>query len=221
MASKEEIIEGFKKAVIEGDLEEAKKWAEEAVKAGLDAYEVITQGGAKAMEVVNELYEKREYFVPEVLCSAVALQAGVDILRPHIKVEKTRVPAKVILGVVEGDIHDIGKNLVKIMLSAAGFEVIDLGKDVPLQKFIEAIKEHNAELLGMSALMSTTMPGMKKVIEMLAQEGIRNKIKIMVGGGPVTPEWAKSIGADARPKDAAEAIDVAKRLVEELREKRS
>jgi len=206
MATKEEIINGLKTAIVNGDEEAAAKWAKEAIAAGLDAYELVTKYGGEAMAIVNQKYEKKEYFVPEVLCAANALNVAVDILTPYMKVDKTTVPATVVLGVVEGDIHDIGKNLVKIMLSAAGFNVIDLGKDVPLQKFLEKAKEVKADVVGMSALMSTTMPGMKKVISMFQEAGVRNKVKVIVGGGPVTEEWALSIGADARPHDASAAV---------------
>jgi len=218
MATREEIINGFVKAIVDGDEVAAAKWANEAVAANLDAYELVTKYGGDAMSVVNQKYEKKEYFVPEVLCSANALNAAVDVLTPHMKADKTAVPAKVVLGVVEGDIHDIGKNLVKIMLSAAGFNVIDLGKDVPLAKFLETAKENKAEVVGMSALMSTTMPAMKRVIDMFAQAGVRNKVKIIVGGGPVTEEWALSIGADARPHDASAAVGVTKDLVAKLKQ---
>jgi len=218
MATREEIINGFVKAIVDGDETAAAKWANEAVAAKLDAYELVTKYGGDAMSVVNQKYEKKEYFVPEVLCSANALNAAVEVLTPHMKADKTAVPAKVVLGVVEGDIHDIGKNLVKIMLSAAGFNVIDLGKDVPLAKFLETAKDNKAEIVGMSALMSTTMPAMKKVIDMFAQAGVRNKVKIIVGGGPVTEEWALSIGADARPHDASAAVGVTKDLVAKLKQ---
>lgn len=220
MATKEEIINGLKTAIINGDEEAAARWAKDAIAAGLDAYELVTKYGGEAMATVNEEYEKKRYFVPEVLCAANALNAAVEILTPHMKVDKTTVPATIILGVVEGDIHDIGKNLVKIMLSAAGFNVIDLGKDVPLQKFLEKAKEVKADVVGMSALMSTTMPGMKKVISMFQEAGVRNKVKVIVGGGPVTEEWALSIGADARPHDASAAVGVVKQLVEKLRAER-
>ncbi|MDI9644934.1 MAG: corrinoid protein [Candidatus Verstraetearchaeota archaeon] len=218
MATREDIINGFVKAIVEGDEEAAAKWAREAVAAKLNAYELVTKFGGDAMSVVNQKYEKKEYFVPEVLCSANALNAAVEVLTPHMKADVTTVPAKVVLGVVEGDIHDIGKNLVKIMLSAAGFNVIDLGKDVPLAKFLEAAKENKAEVVGMSALMSTTMPAMKKVIDMFSQAGVRNKVKVIVGGGPVTEEWALSIGADARPHDASAAVGVTKDLVTKLKQ---
>lgn len=218
MATKEEIINGFVKAIVDGDEEAAARWAREAVAGNLNAYELVTKYGGDAMSVVNQKYEKKEYFVPEVLCSANALNAAVEVLTPHMKADVTSVPAKVVLGVVEGDIHDIGKNLVKIMLSAAGFEVVDLGKDVPLAKFLETAKEKKAEVVGMSALMSTTMPAMKKVIDMFTQAGVRNKVKVIVGGGPVTEEWALSIGADARPHDASAAVGVTKELVTKLKQ---
>ncbi|MCC6012954.1 MAG: corrinoid protein [Candidatus Verstraetearchaeota archaeon] len=220
MVTKEEVISKFKEAIINGNEEEAVKWAKESISIGLDAYEMITKYGGEAMEVISKMYEERKIFVPEVLLAANALTSAIEVLRPHIKVEKTKVPAKIVLGVVEGDIHDIGKNLVKIMLSSAGFEVIDLGRDVPLQKFVDVAKEVKADVIGMSALMSTTMPGMKKVIDMLKEAGIRDKVAVIVGGGPVTPEWAQSIGADARPKDASAAVGITKQLVEELRKRR-
>ncbi|MCX8182289.1 MAG: corrinoid protein [Candidatus Methanomethyliaceae archaeon] len=220
MPTKEEIINGLKAAIVNGDEEAAAKWAKEAIAAGLDAYELVTKYGGEAMAIVNQEYEKKRFFVPEVLCAANALNVAVDILTPYMKVDKTTVPATIVLGVVEGDIHDIGKNLVKIMLSASGFNVIDLGKDVPLQKFLEKAKEVKADIVGMSALMSTTMPGMKKVINMFQEAGVRNKVKVIVGGGPVTEEWALSIGADARPHDASAAVGVVKQLVEKLRSER-
>ncbi len=220
MATKEEIVNGFIKAIVDGDEEMSAKWAKEGVTANLDAYELVTKHGGDAMSIVNSKYEKKEFFVPEVLCSANALNAGVEVLAPHMKTDKTSEPATVILGVVEGDIHDIGKNLVRIMLSAAGFRVIDLGKDVPLVQFIDKTKELKADIIGMSALMSTTMPSMKKVIGLLQDAGIRNKVKVIVGGGPVTRDWALSIGADERPHDASAAVGVTKDLVAKVRAER-
>jgi corrinoid protein of di/trimethylamine methyltransferase len=217
MATTEEIINGFKKAVVDGDEEAAAKWAKEGVDAKVDAYDLVTKHGGDAMTVVNQKYERKEFFVPEVLCSANALNAGVDILSPHMRSDKTSEPATVVLAVVEGDIHDIGKNLVRIMLSAAGFRVVDLGKDVSNAAIIEKAKEVKADVIGMSALMSTTMPRMKAVIEGLQQAGIRNKVKVIVGGGPVTKEWALSIGADDRPHDASAAVGATKELVAKLR----
>ena len=218
MSSREEILKKLAQAVIDGDEEAAREWAQKALEAGVDAYEAIMQGCAEGMKVVSDLYDKGEYYVPEILLSADAMYAAVEVLRPHLKVaEKAERPATVVLGVVEGDIHDIGKNLVKLMLSSAGFNVIDLGRDVPLKKFIEAIKEHKAEVLAMSALMTTTMPGMKKVIEMLQQEGMRDQVRIIIGGAPTSMDYARSIGADMWGKDALEAVSKVKQLVSELR----
>jgi corrinoid protein of di/trimethylamine methyltransferase len=210
---KEEIFKNLAKCVVDGDEEGARRWAEEAIKAGIDAYEAIMNGLAEGMKVVSELYEKGEYYVPEVLLSASAMTAAVEILKPHIKVEKAEKPITIVLGVVEGDIHDIGKNLVKIMLESAGFKVIDLGRDVPLSKFVEEAKKHNADVIAMSALMTTTMPGMKKVIELLIKEGYRDKVKTIIGGAPTSLDYAKSIGADAWAKDASAAVGVIKNLV--------
>ncbi len=210
---KEEILKNLAKSVVDGDEEGAKKWAEEAIKNNIDAYEAIMNGLAEGMRVVSELYEKGEYYVPEVLLSASAMNAAVEILKPHIKVEKTEKPITIVLGVVEGDIHDIGKNLVKTMLESAGFNVIDLGKDVPLSKFIEEAKKHNADVIAMSALMTTTMPGMKKVIELLIKEGYKDKVKTIIGGAPTSLDYAKSIGADAWAKDASAAVGVIKNLL--------
>ncbi|NHV45355.1 MAG: cobalamin-binding protein [Candidatus Verstraetearchaeota archaeon] len=210
---KEEIFKNLAKCVVDGDEEGARKWAEKAIKAGIDAYEAIMNGLAEGMKVVSELYEKGEYYVPEVLLSASAMTAAVEILKPYIKVEKAEKPITIVLGVVEGDIHDIGKNLVKIMLESAGFKVIDLGRDVPLSKFVEEAKKHNADVIAMSALMTTTMPGMKKVIELLIKEGYRDKVKTIIGGAPTSLDYAKSIGADAWAKDASTAVSVIKNLV--------
>ncbi|MGQ9759983.1 MAG: corrinoid protein [Candidatus Methanomethylicaceae archaeon] len=210
---KEEVFKNLAKCVVDGDEEGAKKWAEESIKSNIDAYEAIMKGLAEGMRIVSELYEKGEYYVPEVLLSASAMNVAVDILRPHIKVDKTAKPVTVVLGVVEGDIHDIGKNLVKIMLDSAGFRVIDLGKDVPLTEFVKAVKEHGAEVIGMSALMTTTMPSMKKVVELFTNEGYRSKVKIIIGGAPTTMDYAKSIGADGWGKDASEAVGIVRSLI--------
>lgn len=209
---KAELFERLAKCVVDGDEEGAKKLAEEVVKDNIDAYEAIMQGLAVGMNKVSELYEKGEYYVPEVLLSASAMNMAVEILKPHIKIDRAAKPIAVVLGVVEGDIHDIGKNLVKIMLDAAGYKVIDLGKDVPIGEFVKAAKENNAEVIGMSALMTTTMPGMKKVVDQLVAANYRDKVKVMIGGAPTTMEYAKSIGADMWGKDASSAVGIVKSL---------
>jgi len=213
LGEREEVFEGLKQAVIEGDEEAAKKWAEEAVKRGIDAYEAIAQGCLEGMNVVGEKYARREYFIPEVVLAAQAMTSAVDVLRPHVKVEKGATGV-VVIGTVQGDVHDIGKNVVKIMLEAAGFKVVDLGRDVFLKSFVENAKKHGAQIVAMSALMSTTMPGMGKVVQMLKEEGIRDSVKVMIGGAPTSEEFAKRIEADAWGKDAMTAVELAKKFVQ-------
>ncbi len=190
----------------------AVKAAKEVVAAGYDAYDAINNGLVAGMNKAGVLYEKEEYFVPELLICSDAMYAGLEILRPHIKTDTAVEKHKVVIGVMEGDTHDIGKNLVKIMMDAAGFEMFDLGRNVPLASFVEKAKEVNAELICMSTLMTTTMDGMATVIEMLKEEGIRNSFKVMVGGGPISQGFAKKIGADGYADNATNAVDIAKKL---------
>lgn len=214
---KKQLLEEIRKAVIEFDEDRVKELANKWIELGYDANEAIFEGLAAGMEVVGELFAKNEYFVPEVLMCADALYAGLDILRPHIKAEdKTETKGVVVIGTVEGDVHDIGKNLVKLMFEVAGFEVHDLGKDVPLEKFVEEQLKTDADLVCLSAMMTTTMPGMKKVIEMLRE---RNpNVKIMIGGAPVSEKTVEMYGADATGKDAASALEEAIKMVASLRE---
>ena len=191
----------------------AVKAAKEVVEAGYDAYDAINMGLVAGMNKAGVLYENEEYFVPELLICSDAMYAGLDILRPHIKTDATVNKYKAVIGVMEGDTHDIGKNLVKIMMDAAGFEMYDLGRNVPLAEFVEKAKEVNAELICMSTLMTTTMDGMATVIEMLKEEGIRSSFQVMVGGGPISQGFAKKIGADGYADNATNAVDLAKKLV--------
>lgn len=169
MRSKEEILQDLAEAVTNMDEEKARNVAREAIEAGVPAYEAINEGLVKGMQVVGEKYEQQEYFVPEVLLCSDAMIAGLEILQPHLPRESNKVAEKVVIGVVRGDTHDIGKNLVKIMLEAAGFEVYDLGRNVPLKDFIEKAVEVEAKVIAMSTLMTTTMDGMREVIEDLTQ----------------------------------------------------
>jgi len=209
------ILRDLADAVIFMDENKARDVAREALEAGIDAYEAVMEGLAKGMEVVSDKYEREEYFVPEIVLCADAMYAGIEVLRPYIKPEKVKKTGKVVIGVVEGDIHDIGKNLVKIMLDTAGFEVYDLGRDVPLGKFIEKAEEVKADIIAMSTLMSTTMDGMGRVIEMLKEKGIRRNYKVIIGGGPISQSFADKIGADGYGKDAVEALKLAKKIIEE------
>jgi corrinoid protein of di/trimethylamine methyltransferase len=218
MGKREELIEGLKKGVINYDEDEVKKLAQEWLDAGYDANEGIFEGLAAGMEVVGELFANNEYFVPEVLMCADALYAGLDILRPHVKVDesKAKLKGEVVIGTVEGDVHDIGKNIVKLMFEVAGFTVHDLGKDVPLDKFVEEQMRTDSDLVCLSAMMTTTMVGMKKVIEKMREKN--PDVKILIGGAPVSKQVADKWGADGYGQDASNALTEAIRMVSSLRE---
>jgi len=185
----------------------------EAVQSGVDAYEAIDQGLANGMDRAGKLFEEEEYFIPELLLCADAMYSGLDILKPHLKIQEGKVKTKVVIGVMEGDTHDIGKNLVRIMLETSGFEVLDLGRDVAPSKFVEKAKEINAEIIALSTLMTTTMDGMAQVVNILKKQGIRENFKVIIGGGPISVAFADKIGADGYSKNAAEAVRLAQRLV--------
>ncbi|NHV60887.1 MAG: cobalamin-binding protein [Candidatus Verstraetearchaeota archaeon] len=208
---KDEILRGLTDSVVSGDVEKCVEYAKKALEVGIDAYEAIMEGCARGMSIVSEKYEKGEMYVPEILCSAEAMYAAMYVLRPHLKAESIGTPRKVVLGVVRGDIHDIGKNLVKLMMEAAGFQVIDLGRDVPNEKFVEAVLREKADICGMSALMTTSMIFMPEIIRELKKKA--PETITMVGGGPLSQELAKAYGADGYAKDAAVAIRVAKELL--------
>ncbi len=219
MSSKEEILAGLKEGVVAYDVDKVKKYAQEVLSNGLDPQVGIFEGLAAGMEKVGELFEKNEYFVPEVLMCAEALYAGLDILRPHVKVEEEkRIRGEVVIGTVEGDVHDIGKNIVKMMFEIAGFKVHDLGKDVPLDKFVEEQIKTNSDIVCLSAMMTTTMIGMKKAIEKLRAKN--PNVKIMIGGAPVTAKTAEMWGADSYAPDATNALREAIKMVASLREMR-
>ncbi len=213
MTIKNEIMEGLKRSVVEGNSEKSKKLANEALKRGLDAYEAIMFGCSEGMNIVGAKYEKREVFVPEILLSAEAMEAAIDILKPHIAGGKAEVKGTIVLGTVEGDIHDIGKNLVKILMEASGFRVYDLGKDVPLNEFVKEFKKRGADAIGLSTLMSTTLIGIKEVIKLLKENGLRNKVKVAIGGAATTPRFANDIGADGWGNDAVEAVKITKNML--------
>ena len=165
------------------------------------------------MNVVGERMKKHEIFLPEVPMSAAAMQAGMDLLRPLLVTSGVGLGPKVVFGTVKGDVHDIGKNLVGIMLTGAGFQVVDLGKDISAERFVQATREENAQIVGMSALLTTTMSEMKTTIEALKASGMREKVKVIIGGAPVSPEYAAQIGADGYARDAARAVDKVRELV--------
>ncbi len=216
MTTKEELLQLLKDGVINYNEEQVKEAATKAVELGYPALEMIMDGLAAGMEVVGELYEKNEYFVPEVLMCADALYAGLDILRPHVPKQESGVVAQVVIGTVQGDVHDIGKNLVKMMFDVAGWQVHDLGRDVPLEKFVEEQLRTDAEVVAMSAMMTTTMLGMKKVIKMIKEKN--PNVAIMLGGAPVTKDVAKLFGADGYAESAGNAVQEAIKMIGRLRE---
>jgi len=210
--SREDILGDLKDSVLNMKEDLAVATAKEAVEAGLDVLDAINNGLVIGMNKAGELFDKEEYFVPELLICSDALYLALDILKPHIKMEATGEKNCCVIGVVEGDTHDIGKNLVKIMLDVAGFEIHDLGRNVPLPDFIEKAKEVNADMICMSTLMTTTMEGMATVIKMLEDEGIRDRFKVLVGGGPISQAYANRIGADGYASNASKAVEMAKVL---------
>ncbi len=214
--AKEDILNALADAVVEGDDDIAEEFAQKALDEEVDAYEAIVDGLAKGMKIISDMYEKGEAFVPSLLLAADAMYAGMDILTPYINADTSAEPKNVIIGTIEGDVHDIGKNLVKTMMTAAGFNMIDLGCDVPLDKFAEAAKENKATGISMSTLMTTTMGGMETVIEQLQEEGIRDSLVVMVGGAPVSRAFSDSIGADGTALDASTAVETMTSLESEL-----
>ena len=207
-----EKIKQVYQAVLDGELHDTAPKVQEAIDAGISADEILNDGLIAAMGEVGRLFEEGEYFVPEMLIAAKAMQSGLNLLRPLLVESGIEPSGKVIMGTVKGDLHDIGKNLVSMMLEGAGFEVVDLGTDVAPETFIEAVKE-GADIVGLSALLTTTMPSMESTIKEIEEAGLRNQVKIIVGGAPVTQEYADQIGADGFAADASRAAALANSLM--------
>jgi 5-methyltetrahydrofolate--homocysteine methyltransferase len=207
------ILEQISTAVIEGDLDEITDLTEDALDEDLSAEEILNQGLMPGMDHVGVEFRAGNMFVPEVLRSARTMQNSMDILRPLLAETGVKTAGKVLLGTVKGDLHDIGKNLVGMMCEGAGFEVKDIGKDVEPQDFVDAVKEFEPDVVGMSALLTTTMRAMESTIKVLEEAGLRDRVKIMIGGAPVTQAFADQIGADGYASNAASAADLAKKLV--------
>jgi corrinoid protein of di/trimethylamine methyltransferase len=211
----EKMHQKLAQAVIEGEPEDAEALAKKALVLGLDPLECITQGLTKGIQEVGRLFSSGDYFLPELIIGADAMKAALDILEPELVGDQKReVVGRVVLGTVEGDLHEIGKTLVGTMLTANGFQVTDIGVDKKPEEFIAAIKEVNADIVGASALLTTTMLQQKKLIEAIDESGLRNQVKVLVGGAPVTEIFAKEIGADGYAEDAISAIEMAFRLMD-------
>ena len=203
----------IRKNVINGRADEVKELTQKALDEGQDIEKILNEALSWGMDVVGEKFKKGEFYVPELLIAARAMKTGMEVLRPILVDKGVKGSGKVVLGTVQGDLHDIGKNLVGMMLEGAGFEIMDLGTDVSSEKFVEAAKENNAKLVGLSALLTTTMLSMKDVIEAMEEAGLRKKVKIMIGGAPITQSYADEIGADGYAPDAASAVDKAKEIL--------
>jgi dimethylamine corrinoid protein len=213
LRSQKELLKVLSDSVVDMEDESVGGVAEEYVAAGYPALDGILKGLVDGMQRAAKLYEEEEYFIPELLVCSDAMYNGLDVLRPHIPKTDAERKHKVVIGVVEGDTHDIGKNLVRIMLEAAGYETYDLGRDVPLQNFVDKAKEVDADVVAMSTLMSTTMPGMGEIVEMLKAAGIREKVKVIIGGAPISMAFAKKIGADGYATNAVEAVKTVDQLM--------
>jgi len=207
-----EILTRIGAALQEGDDEAVGRLTGEALAEGLAPRRILDEGLIPGMNAIGEQFRRHELFLPDVLLAAKAMYAGLDRLQPLLAAEGGALRGKVCLGTVRGDLHDIGKNLVAIMLRGAGFEVVDLGRDVAPRRFVDAARETGALVVGMSALLTTTMPVMKEVVDLLRAEGLAGRVKTVVGGAPLSAAYAKEIGADAYAYDAAHAIEVVKRL---------
>jgi corrinoid protein of di/trimethylamine methyltransferase len=209
----EELLKKLTDSVVDMDEEGAVRYSNQAVEENVDAYIAIDKGLAKGMERAGKLFDEEEYFVPELIICSDAMNAGIAVLKPHLKQENVSAKHKGVIGVIEGDTHDIGKNLVKIMLEASGFEILDLGRDVPPQVFVDRAEDIGAELILLSSLMTTTMDNMEEVIKILVRRGIRDKYKVAVGGGPISQAFADRIGADGYSKNANDAVRLCGALV--------
>lgn len=200
--------------LIAGKVDDVSNMTQEAIDAGMDPQEILQNGLIAGMDVVGQRFKACEMFIPEVLRSAKAMSSGMDKLRPLLIESGAKMAGTFVIGTVKGDLHDIGKNLVAMMFEGAGFQVVNLGIDLDTQVFVDAVKEHKPDLLGMSALLTTTMPKMGEVINALKEAGIRDQVKVMVGGAPVTEEFAKEIGADIYGANAASSVDKAKEVLD-------
>jgi len=206
-------IKGIYDSILEGQQKEAVSGVQAAIDAGLPPGDILNDGMVDAMAEVGRLFEEGEYFVPEMLIAARAMQSGLALLKPHLIEADIESAGTVAIGTVKGDLHDIGKNLVGMMLEGAGFEIVDMGTDVTPEQFVETVQGGGVDIVALSALLTTTMPSMQATILALESAGIRDRVKVMIGGAPVTDEYAAQIGADGYSSDASRAVNLAKSLI--------
>jgi len=212
-------LKELSEALFRGNVLKVKELTRLALKEEVEPQEILEQGLIKGMDAVGEKFKNNEIFLPEVLFASEAMYGGLELLQPQLIKSGVKARGKVIIGTAKGDLHDIGKNLVAMMLRGGGFEVIDLGKDVSAEKFLAAIQKHKPDIVGISALLTTTMIGITEVITALEKAGLRDKVKVMIGGAPVTQEFADEIGVEGYAPDAATAVDKARELIHDLRRK--
>jgi 5-methyltetrahydrofolate--homocysteine methyltransferase len=208
-----QLIQEIYEGILDGQAPLVSQKVQQALDSDIDPAAILNQGMIAAMAEVGKRFEDGEYFVPEMLIAARAMQAGLALLKPRLQQTDLRSSGKVVIGTVKGDLHDIGKNLVAMMLEGAGFEIVDLGTDVSADKFVAAAREHQADLVAMSALLTTTMPNMKVTIDALQTAGLRQQVKVIIGGAPITESFARQVGADGYAPDASRAVAVAKSLL--------
>ncbi len=209
------ILKEIKSALMKGDRDGVSRLAREALEKGLEVKVILNEGLIAAMETIGAKFKRNEIFIPEVLISAKAMHAGIAVLEPHFLKCGIRPVGNVVIGTVKGDLHDIGKNIVSMMLKGACFNIEDFGIDVAPQKFVDAVKRGGVDIIALSSLLTTSMSSMKETINALKESGLRDKVKVMIGGAPVTQDYADSIGADCYARDAASAVDKAKALLSE------
>ena len=210
-----DIFEQIADEVQKGNSDSVEILTKKALSQDISAEDILNSGLVAGMNIVSEKFKNNEIFIPEVLISAKSMYSGLGIIKPLLAESNVKSKGKVVIGTVKGDLHDIGKNIVAMLLQGAGFDVVDLGADVPKEKFLEFVKKEHADIVGMSALLTTTMIYMKETIEMLKNEGLREKVKVIIGGAPVTESYAAQIDADGYAPDAASAVDLTKRLLGE------
>lgn len=210
MAKEKEILNRLRDCIVNLDIDGVQQACKDALAAGIPPFRAVMEGLAKGMDVVGQKYEAKEYFLAELIMAGETMKEGMTILQPHLKPGDLKVTGKVIIGTVRGDLHDIGKNIVATLLKAAGFDTIDIGTDVPAEKFVEAVRERKPDIMGMSALLTVTMTEMETVIKELKKAGLRDKVKVIIGGAPITSDYAKKIGADAAAKNAVEGVNICK-----------
>jgi corrinoid protein of di/trimethylamine methyltransferase len=209
----EEILNNIIDGVKEGDEDKVFEWTNKAIETGIKPLVVINDGLTKGIQEVGTLFGNGTYFLPDLLLGAKAMDSGIKVIEPLMVDQKRDYLGRVLMGTVEGDLHEIGKNIVIMMLKTAGFEVMDLGVDVPAKKFIEKVREFKPNIIGISALLTTTVGRQKEIIELLEEEGLKGRVKVMIGGAPINQKWAETIGADGYAEDASVAVNIAKRLM--------